>query len=248
MKFIRVKTIAIVSVVAAFFFLHVPLAFSRDIPARLLRADEISSTASSSILSTASALYDSLDLDLKGLSHEAFDAAVCGFEKLKASGKLANERILSICDFSKSSATKRLFIIDMVAGKVLFNTYVAHGMGSGAEMARSFSNVEESHQSSLGFYNTSSTYSGKHGYSLHLEGVERGFNDRAYDRAIVVHGADYVSRDFINAKGYLGRSHGCPAVPNELSKPIIDKIKGGSCLFIYAKNTKYLASSKLLNS
>lgn len=247
-KLLRFRAIAIVSVLAAFFFLHIPLAFSKDLRINGIPQETKISAVNKLSSSKFSALYDSLGLDLMGLSEEAYTAAVTGFDKLKQAGKLANDRILTICDFSKSSAQKRLFIIDVIAGKLLFNTYVAHGMGSGEAMARTFSNKDESHQTSLGFYTTSSTYGGKHGYSLHLEGLEKGFNDRAFERSIVVHGADYVSRNFINAKGYLGRSHGCPAVPNELSKPIIDRIKGGSCLFIYSNNSKYLQGSRLLNA
>jgi hypothetical protein len=196
----------------------------------------------------AALLYDKLNLDSLGLSQEAYMLGLKGFERLKIDGKLQNDNIVSIIDFSKPSSSKRLFVIDIASGILLFNTYVAHGQNSGSAMAEKFSNKVSSLQSSLGFYETSSTYIGKHGYSLKLEGLEKGINDKVMERAIVMHGASYVSEGMIKIKGYLGRSWGCPAVPEKYSKPIIDKIKNGSCIFIYANNSKYLQQSKILQS
>ena len=196
----------------------------------------------------AAVIYDSLHLNNLGLSEQAFNCAVKGYDYLKMSGKIMNDHVISIVDFTKPSNLKRLFVIDLERCKVLFNTYVAHGQGSGKEFANSFSNKPESFQSSLGFYITSGTYMGKNGYSLHLEGLENGINDKADERAIVMHGAPYVSEDYIRMQGYCGRSWGCPAVPERLSKPIIEKIKNGSCLFIYGKNKQYLQKSRILNS
>jgi len=196
----------------------------------------------------AALLYDKLNLDSLGLSQEAYMLGLKGFERLKIDGKLQNDNIVSIIDFSKPSSSKRLFVIDLASGVLLFNTYVAHGQNSGFAMAEKFSNKSSSLQSSLGFYETSSTYIGKHGYSLKLEGLEKGINDNALERSIVMHGASYVSEGMIKIKGYLGRSWGCPAVPEKYSKPIIDKIKNGSCIFIYANNSKYLQQSKILQS
>jgi hypothetical protein len=193
-------------------------------------------------------VYDSLKLNISGLSEHAFNYAVKGFEYLKAQGKIANDNIISIADFTRPSSEKRLFVIDLKNYKVLFNTYVAHGQGSGQAMANSFSNIPESYQSSLGFYETEGTYMGKNGYSMHLAGLERGINDKAEERAIVMHGASYVSESFINTKGFLGRSWGCPAVPEQLNRPIIDKIKNGTCLFIFSENKSYLNRSVILNS
>jgi hypothetical protein len=150
--------------------------------------------------------------------------------------KYANQtRYLSIIDFTKASTEKRFFLIDLSIRKVLFNTYVAHGKNSGENYATKFSNKEESNMSSLGLYATSDTYYGKHGYSLRLIGLEPGTNHMAEKRAIVIHGADYVSEDFIQKHGRLGRSHGCPALPEYLVKQIIDITKGGSCLYIYSE-------------
>lgn len=139
----------------------------------------------------------------EGLSKEAFDYAIKGFVKLKASKMLINDSILSIIDFTKPSSQKRLFIVDLYHQNLLVKTYVAHGQHSGLLYATSFSNRNASFQSSLGFYETASTYIGKHGYSLALRGFEEGFNDQIANRSIVIHGAPYVNDDFINKNGYL---------------------------------------------
>jgi L,D-transpeptidase catalytic domain len=191
-------------------------------------------------------VYDSLQLEAKGLSRKVFEYAVNGFRKITATGALENDRILSIVDFSKPSSQKRLFIIDVKNYKILFNTYVAHGMKSGKEFARAFSNAPESNKSSLGFYKTADTYIGKHGYSMRLVGLEKGFNDNAYKRDIVIHSADYVNERMIRSKGWIGRSWGCPALPEGLNKPIIDKIKNGTCLFIFGTDKNYLQRSAML--
>jgi hypothetical protein len=193
-------------------------------------------------------VYDSMHLHAVGLSETAFEYAIKGYAALKSQGKLKNENILSIIDFTKPSSEKRLFVLDMAHLKLLFFTYVAHGRNTGQEYANNFSNRPESLQSSLGFYRTIGTYMGKNGFSMQLEGLETGINDRANTRAIVMHGADYVSEYFIKKRGFLGRSYGCPAVPQELNRPIIDRIKNGSCLFIYSNNENYITRSKFLNS
>ncbi len=192
-------------------------------------------------------IYDSLHLSAKGLSQEAFEYAVKGYNHLKSKGKIKNGRVLTIIDFTKPSSQKRLFIVDVENYKLLFNTYVAHGQNTGEAFARKFSNKPESFQSSLGFYVTTGTYMGKNGFSMQLEGMEAGINDKADERAIVMHGAPYVSEGFIRSRGYLGRSHGCPAVPETLNKPIIEKIKNGSCLFIYSNDMSYINRSKIIN-
>ena len=227
--------------------LHLPFAFSGT---KVFSFNPtLSNTNKTSNISFSSVkIYDSLKLNLSGLSQQAFIYALKGYDYLKVKGKIGNDNILSIVDFSRPSSQKRLFVIDLKNYKVLFNTYVAHGQGSGTAMATNFSNIPDSYQSSLGFYTTSSTYNGKNGYSMHLDGMENGINDKAEERAIVMHGAPYVNENLIHARGYIGRSWGCPAVSEKLNKPIIDKIKNGSCLFIYSENIKYLRSSKILNS
>jgi len=182
------------------------------------------------------------------LSYEAFDKAYRGYINLRNDGKLnADKEIISVCDFSLPSSENRLWIINLAQKKVLFNTYVAHGQGSGEDYASSFSNKFNSHQSSLGFYVTADTYEGEHGTSLHLQGMDEGFNDAAYERGIVVHGAAYVCNKFVCENDRLGRSWGCPAVPSALSLPIINTIKDGTCLFIYYPENRYLNSSYWLN-
>ena len=191
-------------------------------------------------------VYDSLKLSTLGLCRLAFDYAMNCFSFLRSNGTLNNQNIITIADFSQPSTKKRLYVIDVKNYKLIFNTYVAHGSKSGREMATQFSNIPESNQSSLGFYKTLGTYEGGHGYSLKLEGLERGINDNAYSRAIVIHSAEYVSETFARTQGYLGRSWGCPALPTALNKPIIDKIKNGSCLFIYSNQKSYSAQSKII--
>ena len=249
-KFRFRKIYVFISAVFAF-MLHLPLAFSGG---KSFSSKKNSGTspviifANSNNSSAVYKVYDSLKLNLCGLSQNAFNYAVQGYEYLKMKGKIANDNVLSIVDFSRPSSAKRLFVIDLKNYKVLFNTYVAHGQGSGAAMATSFSNVPESYQSSLGFYTTEDTYNGKNGFSLHLQGMEKGINDKAEERAIVMHGAPYVSESFIQSRGFLGRSWGCPAVPEQFSRPIIDKIKNGTCLFLYSNNSRYLHASQILNS
>ena len=190
--------------------------------------------------------FDRMDLRGKGLKLEIYRKAIIGYQNLKRSKKIpANKSILSIVDFSKSSRQKRLWIIDLKSEKLLYHTLVAHGQGSGNDLATIFSDKLNSHQSSLGFYVTGNTYFGKHGLSLKLHGMDAGYNTNAYQRAIVVHGADYVSNDFIKRQGRLGRSHGCPAVPAELNDKIVNLIKNKTVLYIDADVDSY--SSVYLN-
>lgn len=199
-------------------------------------------------LAAYTSLYNNLHLGNLQLSREAFLFAVQGFHKLIAAGTLQNERILSIVDFSLPSDKKRLFVIDLLKGKLLFNTYVAHGRNSGETMATSFSNDLQSNKSSLGFYVTGKTYRGEHGYSLRLNGMESGINDNAYNRNIVIHGASYVNAKVVARQGAIGRSLGCPALPQGLHKAIIQKIRNGSCLFLYGPDPQYVKQSPLLSN
>jgi hypothetical protein len=194
------------------------------------------------------AVYDSMHLYNIGLSKTAFSYAMKGFDYLLLQGRVTKDNIISIVDFSQPSSKKRLFVIDLNNFRVLYNTYVAHGVNSGREYANQFSNKPESFKSSLGFYETKATYSGANGYSLKLEGLERGINDNAEKRDIVIHGAGYVDESLIRSQGYIGRSWGCPALPEKLHRQIIDKIKNGSCLFIYGADNAYLKKSKIINA
>lgn len=147
-----------------------------------------------------------------------------------------NDHIISIIDFTKPSTEKRLFVIDLAKNRLLFESLVAHGRNSGINYATSFSNAVQSYKSSPGVYSTAETYQGKHGYSLRLDGLEKGINDHARERAIVIHAANYVSENFIQHNGRLGRSWGCPALPTKLNKEIINCIKDGTCLYIYTNS------------
>jgi hypothetical protein len=163
---------------------------------------------------------------------ESFAEALKGYYSFKQKGVIKKE-ILTLIDFSLSANSKRLWVIDLTTGDVLFHSLVAHGRNTGQEFASNFSNASESYKSSLGFYSTGEIYNGKHGMSLRLDGLEKGVNDNARSRGVVMHAADYVSNSFIKNNHRLGRSQGCPAVPVELSREIINTIKDKSCFFIY---------------
>lgn len=194
-------------------------------------------------------LYAQIDFDTANLlSFDAFQFAVKGFYSIKASGKLnPSKELLSICDFSLSANKKRLWIIDMEHLKLLVNDFVAHGQGTGEEFATDFSNKENSHQSSLGFYVTGITYNGQHGLSLYLHGLDQGYNSAAYERSIVMHGANYVSEDFIAKNQRLGRSWGCPAISSAIAPKVIDLAKDSTCMFIYYPDPAYLSTAYWLN-
>lgn len=210
-------------------------------------SDSSAGAVHSEFNSRFSVLYDQMNLDSLGLSHEAFMYGLQGYSDLTAGGQIKNDHILTIADFSLPSSKKRLFVIDLLTGKLLFNTFVSHGRNSGKDMATEFSNDLNSFKSSLGFYITGNTYKGEHGYSLRLEGIEEGINDNAFDRDIVMHAAGYVNERIVKVKGYIGRSLGCPAIPPALNKAIINTIKNGSCLFLYSPDQHYLTTSKLID-
>jgi hypothetical protein len=195
-----------------------------------------------------SALYEQINLKEIGLTKKAFEYALKGYYYLLDHNLLNKTNILSICDLSQSSRNKRLYVLDLEKKEVVINTYVAHGRNSGTEYARSFSNNPASHKTSLGFYVTQETYYGNNGLSLKIRGLEKGFNDRANGRNIVIHGSEYVGPDFLRMNRFSGRSYGCPAVPSDETETIIDAIKEGSCLFIYHPTKKYISRSKILNS
>lgn len=187
-------------------------------------------------------LYSAMHLE-GVVNWQAFKLAVQGYHAITE----RRREVLTLIDFSLPSAEERMFVFDMKHQQLLFSSLVAHGKNSGEMYATSFSNVVGSYKSSLGFYLTADTYQGRNGYSLILDGLEQGVNDCARERAIVVHGASYANPSVVRHGGRLGRSFGCPAVPSDLSKPIINAIKGGSVLFIYADNAEYLTKSTLLH-
>ncbi len=215
-------------------FFFIPLSYS-----------ETKNNASVSPASTTSEcekLYN--DMRLQNIvNYAAFEQAFTGYNKIEDK----NKNILTLIDFTKPSTQERLYVLDIEGKKLLYSSLVSHGRNSGENYATSFSNENNSLKSSLGFYLTENTYQGKNGYSLILNGIEKGINDHAKERAIVIHGAAYSNPSVIKS-GRLGRSHGCPALPQALSTPIIDAIKGGTLLYIYANNRNYLAQSHILSS
>ncbi len=179
----------------------------------------------------------------KYISYNIFELALEGMQKIN---DLADKSVITIIDYSQPSSKERFFVFDIENKKIIFKTLVAHGRNSGEEKAESFSNNSDSKKSCIGFFRTAETYYGKHGYSLSLDGLEAGINDNARARSIVIHGADYVSPDFIEKYGRLGRSWGCPALPVGMSKEIIDRISEGSCIFIYGGDPEYLKNLKII--
>jgi hypothetical protein len=190
--------------------------------------------------SRAFAGAESLD---SGVLRLALNAAACA----RDAGVVKNERLLTVIDYSKASTEPRLWVLDLERERVLFEELVAHGRGSGENFATRFSNQDGSHQTSLGLFRTADTYVGANGYSLRLDGLEAGVNDRARDRAIVMHGAPYVSEANVRAVGRLGRSHGCPALRPAVARTVIDTIKQGSLVFAYYPDRQWLNGSRFLN-
>jgi hypothetical protein len=182
-----------------------------------------------------------------GIDPSLFELALDAAAQAVSRGDAAAPRTLTVIDFSKPSTQKRLWVYDLQSRALLFHEHVAHGRGSGANVATAFSNVPESNQSSLGLFRTAEAYMGKHGLSLRLDGLERGINDRARERAIVIHGAEYVNAATAKAQGRLGRSLGCPAVRPEIAKPLINAVKDGGLLFAYYPQQTWLSSSTYLN-
>lgn len=199
------------------------------------------------VIAQAAILYTGMDLEQAGLDPKAFEYAWRGYHNLVKKGLIRKKNVLSICDFSQPSSSKRLYVIDVRHKRLLYRTYVAHGQNSGAEYASLFSNKPDSYMSSLGFYVTSRTYWGRNGLSLKINGVDTGYNDHASKRNIVLHGSSYACQKYLKNNGALGTSLGCPAIPQTMSPRIIRIVKNGSCLFIYHPTKIYLEQSTVLN-
>lgn len=192
-------------------------------------------------------MYDAIGLEKYDLSYEVFRYGMIGYCSLRQQGKLSNKELLSIIDFTKSSTKKRFYTIDLDKKLVKYYTYVSHGRNTGEDQAKSFSNTVHSNQSSLGFYVTGETYVGSKGYSLKLDGIEKGFNDKLRERAVVIHPAEYVSEYWIKKYGRLGRSQGCPALPVAIAKEVIETIKNHTAIFAYYNDQVYLRTSPFLD-
>ncbi len=220
--------------------MRLPLAVLLSLAAGSLANPALASTVTTSTTRAFAEAAPTLDSSILRL---ALDAAACARE----SGAIENERLLTVIDYSKPSTEPRMWVLDLERERVLFEELVAHGRGSGENFASRFSNVDGSHQTSLGLFRTADTYVGSNGYSLRLDGLERGVNDRARDRAIVMHGAPYVSEAHLRAIGRLGRSHGCPALRPAVARTVIDTIKNGSLVFAYYPDRQWLKGSRFLN-
>jgi len=182
---------------------------------------------------TESALVDHVVESTGGPARAALEAAMRAYDRAQQAGAIANPGLLTLIDYTRPSVDRRLWVIDLRSGEVLFNELVAHGRGSGDNLATAFSNEDNSHMSSVGLFVTRDVYVGHNGYSLRLDGLDRGLNDHALSRAIVIHGAAYVSEVIGKQIGRLGRSWGCPAVRPEIARTLIDTIKGGTAVFAY---------------
>lgn len=192
-------------------------------------------------------VYDEIGAEQHDLNFEAFRYAYIGYQSLKKQQRLNEKEIFSIIDFSKDCNTKRFYTIDLENKQIIYHTYVAHGKKSGEKSSTSFSDVKESNKSSLGFYVTGDTYMGSKGFSLRLHGDERGYNSNMAERGVVIHTADYASEDYIKRHGRMGRSLGCPVLPKDIYKEVIETIKGKTMIFAYYNHPKYLSTSKYLN-
>lgn len=211
----------------------------------LLKQDSILQKAKADFNSYASYLYE--EIGEQELTYEAFKQGLIGYTNLAKRGELSRLDTLTIIDFSKPSNEPRFFILDLCHRKVIHKSLVAHGVKSGRLYATRFSNEENSHQSSLGFYVTTNTYRGKYDLAMRLKGMEHS-NSHANSRGVVMHGANYVSYDFLEKNGcQLGRSYGCPSLPHDGFEEVVDMIKEGSCLFIYHPSRSYKRYSKYLN-
>ena len=208
-------------------------------------ASSVGSASSHAISATAAgggwnpSALGSINTNVFGLALRAANCAV-------RSGAVANPSTLTVIDYSKPSTEKRLWVFDLQSHEMVYEELVAHGQGSGGNLPTLFSNDPETHRTSLGLFRTADTYVGKNGYSLRLDGLDRGFNDHARDRAIVMHGAPYVSAEFAQAQGRLGRSWGCPALEADIAREVIDRVKGGGLIFAYYPDQQWLNASQFL--
>jgi hypothetical protein len=214
--------------------------------------DELASSSASATSSVTAATSSAFEVaawnavDLGSVDTSVFERALGSAQRAVELGE-ADPGTLTVIDFSKPSTEPRLWVYDLRERKLLFEEHVAHGRNSGFNVATKFSNEPESNMSSLGLYRAAEPYIGKHGYSLRLDGLERGFNDRARERAIVIHGAEYVNEKTAHAQGRLGRSLGCPAVRPDIAHKLIDAVKNGGLVFAYYPDARWLKTSKYLD-
>lgn len=217
-----------------------------NVPARPANANPLPAAAGAAVAPALTraerlaALAPGAEASVIDLALKARDCAIASGDATGAGQRLA------VIDYSKPSTAKRMWVFDLERDHLLYAEHVAHGQGSGENYARAFSNREGSHQTSLGLFRTAETYHGGNGYSLRMDGLDPGFNDAARQRAIVMHGAPYVDPAGAQARGRLGRSHGCPAVRSQVAREIIDTLKGGQFVFSYYPDPAFLRSSRTL--
>jgi hypothetical protein len=197
----------------------------------------------------SSVSFSRTDFDVTAIGNietDVFQMALSAASCAVKTGAVDAPSTLTVIDYSKPSSERRLWVFDLKSRELIYEELVAHGQGSGANMATQFSNQADTHATSLGLFVTDTTYVGKNGYSLRLDGLDKGVNDRARDRAIVMHGAPYVSSDFVKKTGRLGRSWGCPAISADVARKMIDRVKGGGLVFAYYPDKQWLKTSKFL--
>lgn len=239
--------------IACLFFLLISAQLSKaenvttDAARDSVRTKEYVSLALKKMETSIRDVYDEIGGEENNLNFEAFRYAYIGYQSLRKQQRLNEKEIFSIIDFSKDCDTKRFYTIDLENKRIIYHTYVAHGKKSGEKTATSFSNVKESNKSSLGFYITGDTYMGSKGFSLRLHGDEKGYNSNMAERGVVIHTADYASEDYIKRNGRMGRSLGCPVLPKDIYKDVIQTIKDKTMIFAYYNHPKYLSTSKYLN-
>jgi len=228
-------------IVRVFSFLAVAFVASSVFPVAAMAHEEANANASATFAreNFEGASLGTIESDVLNL---ALNAASCAVR----SGAVSNPKTLTVIDYSRPSSQERLWVIDLTTRELLYEELVAHGQGTGGLTATMFSNEPDTHRTSLGLFKTDDTYVGRNGYSLRLDGLDKGINDRARERAIVMHGAPYVSDQYVRANGRLGRSWGCPAIRNDIAKEMIDRVKGGGLVFAYFPDAKWLKSSKYL--
>jgi hypothetical protein len=198
--------------------------------------------------SPVSDLVGALSLQAPTLDRHVLTLATEALQCARHRGQVAGDARLSVIDYSRPSTERRLWVFDLKQQRLLFQEWVAHGRATGDNVATKFSNVDGSNMSSIGAFAAEETYTGHNGYSLRLKGLEPGFNDRARDRAIVIHGAAYVNESIIQSQGRLGRSLGCPAVRPAIAHQLIDTIRDGSLVFAYYPDSNWLHHSQLLEA
>jgi hypothetical protein len=231
-----------------------PVASTATLTTAANAANESTSTgsavAAAAVRSTVSEAFsvDSWSDDAVGsIDDKVLALALSASRCATANRAVVDPSTLTIIDYSKPSTEPRMWVLDLDNRALLYEELVAHGQGSGGNLPNKFSNTPDSHQTSLGLFVTETTYVGRNGYSLRLNGLEPGFNDRARERAIVMHGAPYVNPKISKELGRLGRSHGCPAVREPVARELIDRVKGGNLVFAFYPDAKWLESSKFLS-